>query len=240
MNDDNSKSLDILGVKPVADSISIVTKSTVAGVSSFLSRICLPAAEEFGLLLRDKVSNWRLNNQIRMLQKSEVKYKDFSQKSANAHPRLVSAILDHASWTDSEDLHDMWAGLLSSSCTKDGKDESNLIFINILSQLTSLQASILDHCCEVAEKSVSGGGWIHAKPYYLEVAKLSELFHVKDFHRLDRELDHLRSLGLIEGGFMEDSRLALLTPTSLGLQMYVRCQGYQASPIKFFGLKERT
>ena len=238
MDDNNSKSLDILGIKPIADSMNIITKETMAGASSFLSRICLPAAEEFGLLLRDKVSNWRLNNQIRMLQKSEVKYNKFSQESAHGHPRLVSGILDYSSWTDSENLHDMWAGLLASSCTEDGKDESNLIFINILSQLTSLQAKIVKHCCETAKKAVSKGGWIHAENYYLELAKLEEIVQISDLHRLDREMDHLRSLGVVDAGFMPDSKLAILTPTSLGLQMYVRCQGYAGSPLGFFGIKD--
>lgn len=49
MSEDN-KSLDVLGVKPIADSVNTVTKGTVDGASAFLSRICLPAAEEFGLL----------------------------------------------------------------------------------------------------------------------------------------------------------------------------------------------
>jgi hypothetical protein len=238
MDDNNSKALDILGIKPIADSINIVTKETLAGASSFLGRICLPAAEEFGLLLRDKVSNWRLNNQIRMLQKSEVKYNKFSQESAYAHPRLVSGILDYSAWTDSENLQDMWAGLLASSCTPAGKDESNLIFINILSQLTSLQAKIVKYCCETTKKAISKGGWIHAENYYLELTKLEEIFQIEDLHRLDREMDHLRSLGIVEAGFMPDSKLAILTPTSLGLQMYVRCQGYAGSPLEFFGIKD--
>jgi hypothetical protein len=238
MDDDSSRSMDILGIKPIADSINIVTKETVAGASSFLGRICLPVAEEFGFLLRDKVSNWRLNNQIRMLQRSEEKYKKFFQESAHAHPRLVSGILDHSSWTDSDDVHDMWAGLLASSCTSDGNDESNLIFVNILSQFTSLQAKTLKHCCETAQKAVSKGGWIHAEPYYLKLAKLEEVIQIKDLHRIDREMDHLRSLGIVDAGFMPDSTLAKLTPTSLGLQMYVRCQGYLGSPLEFFGIKQ--
>ncbi len=238
MDEDGSKSLDILGVKPIADSINIVTKETVAGASSFLGKICLPAAEEFGFLLRDKVSNWRLNNQIRMLQKSEQKYDRFSQESAHAHPRLVSRILDCSSWNDSDDVHDLWAGLLASSCTPDGKDESNLIFVNILSQLTSLQAKILKYCCETAKKAASKGGWIHAEPYYLELAKLEEILQITDVHRLDREMDHLRALGIVEAGFMPDSTVAILTPTSLGLQMYVRCQGYLGSPFEFFGISQ--
>lgn len=240
MTDDTSKSLDILGIKPIADSLNSITKETLAAASAFLSRICLPAAEEFGFLLRDRVSSWRINNQLRMLQKSEEKYKRISQESLHAHPRLVASILDHSAWTDAADLHDMWAGLLASSCTPDGKDESNLIFVNILAQLTAVQGNIIKHCCETAQKGVSKGGWIHAEEYFLELPELEEIVGINDFHRLDRELDHLRALGIMEGGFMPDSKLARLTPSPLGLQMYVRCQGYTGSPLNFFGIEDHN
>jgi len=238
MTDDNSKSLDIFGIKPVADSINIVTKASIEGASSFLGKICLPAAEEFGLLLRDRVSNWRLRNQIRMLQKAEVKFDRFSKPHAHAHPRLVSSILSASSWTDNDAVHEMWAGLLTSSCSTEGDDESNLIFVSILSVLTSLQARILNHCCEFAEKKLSRGGWLTSEPYYLKLEELEKVAGTSDFHRLGRELDHMRSLGLIAHGFMPDSTLADLAPTSLGLQMYVRCQGYTGSPLDYFGISK--
>jgi hypothetical protein len=48
------------------------------------------------------------------------------------------------------------------------------------------------------------------------------------------ELDHLRQLGIIESGFNIHSTEADITPTALGLQLYVRSQGYVGSPIAFF------
>jgi len=39
----------------LAEAINTVTTSVVGGAEAFLGRICLPAAEEFGLLLRDRV-----------------------------------------------------------------------------------------------------------------------------------------------------------------------------------------
>ena len=73
MTDDNSKSLDLLGAKPVAAAIEHVSRTTVDGASNFLGRICMPAAEEFGLLLQDKVRGWRANNTAKVLQAAEEK-----------------------------------------------------------------------------------------------------------------------------------------------------------------------
>ena len=51
MGKDENKSLDLLGIKPILHAINTFSKGTVDGASAFLSRVCLPAAEEFGLLI---------------------------------------------------------------------------------------------------------------------------------------------------------------------------------------------
>jgi len=243
MVDDNSKSFDLLGIKPFADSVKVVTQAIVDGTSAFLSRICLPVAEEFGLAIRDRVHYWREVNKVIILQKAQQKLNKYSTENGKqAHPRIVAEILNQGSWVDTEDIQNMWAGLLASACTQDGKDESNLIFINVLRQLTTLQASILNYCCVNSKKELSSAGWIGAKEALIvSLEKLFQITGCEDFHRLDRELDHLRSLELIgsgigAGGFSEHSTDADITPSGLALQMYVRCQGYIGSPNQYFGI----
>ena len=234
---DNDKSLDILGVKPVADAINTVTRGTVDGASAFLGRICLPAAEEFGLLLRDKVSSWREKNAISIVQKAEEIHKNNSiDVSAHAHPRLVMTAFETGSWSDKDFIQEMWGGLLASSCSEDGQDESNLLFMNFLSQISSTEAMILNYCCETAEIEVSEAGWIQVKEEFtMELSDLERVTGLSDIHRIDRELDHLRALELINGGFHPSSIQASMLPTALGLHMYVRCQGYTGSPFDYFG-----
>ncbi|WP_236446840.1 hypothetical protein, partial [Pseudomonas syringae] len=132
------KSLDILGAKPVADALKTVTDGSVQGISALLSRICLPAAEEFGLLWRDKVSHWRACNAARMAaHAASIIDKQTSASQLSAHPRVVFKTIEDSSWTDDDVVLSLWGGLLASSCTESGSDESNLMFINLLSQLTS-------------------------------------------------------------------------------------------------------
>jgi hypothetical protein len=130
MSEQKDQSLDILGIKPIADSINIATKAIFDGSSEFLSRICLPAAEEFGLLLRDRVSHWRAVNAARIVADAEsivANLPDSVQR--RAHPRIVAQIIEHGSWIESDEVQKMWAGLLASSCTVDGADDSSLIVI---------------------------------------------------------------------------------------------------------------
>jgi hypothetical protein len=159
----------------------------------------------------------------------------------HAHPRVVGAVIEHGSWADEDAVQSMWAGLLASACTEDGSDQNNLLFINILSQLTPSEVRLLNHACEHAKKTRSQAGWIVVEEMlFVPLAQLMEISRQSDVHRLDLELDHLRELGVLrlDAGFNPNSTNANLTPSPLGLQLYVRCQGFVGSALEFFGLEE--
>jgi hypothetical protein len=153
----------------------------------------------------------------------------------STHPRIICSTIEQGSWTDNDLVQDYWAGILASSCTQDGKDESNLIFINLLSQLTSSEAKIIGYICNNSKPSVSLAGWIHVHlDLNIEAEELKNITELNDIHQIDRELDHLRSLGLIHNGFNPHGTNAIVTPTPLCLNFYVRCQGYVGTAIDYF------
>jgi hypothetical protein len=211
----------------------------LGGAEAVLARVCLPAAEEFGLLLRDKVGEWRRRNAVAAVQKAQRLLEEAAAENRHAPPRLIVESLSRASWTESEEVQQMWAGLLASSCTEGGRDDSNWIFINLLGQLTEMQAHLLKFACETAKKIVQSNGLIGAEDLYQKSTELVALTRCPDVQRIDRELDHLRALGLIEYGFIPGHAtepLADIHPTSLALHLYVRAQGSLQSPIEFFDL----
>lgn len=241
MDAQKSHSLDVLGIKPIGDAVNTVVKGTVDGAAAFLGRICLPAAEEFGLMLRDRVSAWRASNVVRISEKAEQKL--LSQpdyKKRHAHPRLLSSIVENGSWADDNEIQDLWGGLLASSCTESGTDDSNVIFVNLLSQLTTVQARILKYACEHATLRATSAGWITAGYLPVTLDQLVEIAGTTDYHRLDRELDHLRALELLDenSGFQMETTNATITPSPLGLHLYVRCQGSVESPPTFFHVEK--
>ena len=239
--DKDNKSIDILGVKPIAESVNTVTEGTVKGASAFLSRICLPAAEEFGLLLKDKVSSWRAKNAVDIANKAQVLLeKQVGNIVLHAHPRIVYSTIENGSWAESDFMQNLWAGLLASSCTKDGKDESNLILINLLAQLTSSQARLIDHICQNCETFQTEAGWIGSLPMHMELEELAQVMMVGDIHQIDRELDHLRGAELITGGMSPEHTRAEVSPHALCLNFYVRSQGYIGSPCDFFNSPTMT
>lgn len=239
-----SRSLDIFGVKPIAESMKHLAVSVIDGAASFLGKICLPAAEELGLLFKDKVANWRALNAARIAEAARKKLEEqqVDLDHTQAHPRVVGQIIDTGSWADTIELQELWAGLLASSCTSDGKDESNLIFANLLGQLTSLEASVIHYSCERAGKHVALAGFVYGDTLIVDGAEIKMICKTDDLYRLDRELDHLRSLELLtlNGGFDADTGECNLTPTPLALQLYMRCKGHQGDPVSFYGLERPT
>jgi len=236
MPDNDNRSFDILGIKPIGDSVAHVTKATVDGASSFLAKICLPAAEEFGLLLQDKVRAWRANNAVAVVQVAQERLTE-KATPLHAHPRLVSSILEHGSWSDDPGFQSIWGGLLASSCCPDGKDDSNVVFVHLLSHLTAVQVSVLAYSCEHCPKKVSPLGLIGpANELRISEEKLKQIAGSDDLHRIDRELDNLRGLELISNGIDMESHLIEIAPTSLALNLYVRCQGFAGSPVEYFGI----
>ncbi len=141
MDEDKSSGLDLLGLKPIGEAAKGLADAAVKGAGKFLESICLPAAEEFGLLLRDRVSAWRAMNAISIAQKAEENLGG-SVRGLQAHPRLVLGALEDGSWSDDNVVQDTWAGLLASSCIHDGKDDSNFLFLTLLRQLSACQIKI--------------------------------------------------------------------------------------------------
>jgi hypothetical protein len=207
MAEEKSSGLDVLGVKPVAESINKLVSGAVDGLSAVLGRLCLPAADELGLLFRDKVSYYRACNLLKLTKKIEQKMAD-KLEGVQAPPRLVHSIVEEASWIEDSDVQDMWAGLLSSACTDKGDDDSNLIFVDLLSRMTKLQARILRFACMEAEKIVTFAGLIYSEHLTIPFDRLCEIASERDIDRLDREMDYLREMGLLEGGFSLITRMS--------------------------------
>jgi hypothetical protein len=238
MGDENkNSSLDILGIKPIGDAANTTVEKSFQGIEGFLKSVCVPALDEVGLLLRDKVRNWRLNNILNILDKAKGKlHFENDELNIQAHPRVALAIIENGSLNDNDEVQEMWAGLFASSCTKSGQEDENLIFVDLLKQLTNAQARILRYSSESVRKIIHENGLIVGDDLTLECNALIEISGISEIHRLDRELDHLRSLDLLSGGFIADdiNLVADISPTPLALNLYVRSQGHNSDPALFW------
>jgi hypothetical protein len=235
------KGIDLFGIKPIAEAVNVTVAKSFEGIEGFLKIVCVPALEEVGFLLRDKVSHWRLNNVLKILKKAQDKLEfENGQLQIKAHPRVALSIIENGSLNDNDDIQNLWAGLFVSSCTKDGQDDENLIFVDLLKQLTIIEAKILNYACIQARKVHHKNGLFTATGLIITSEELSEITGIYDIHRLDRELDHLKSLNLIgtslSGGFKydKDQLIANIPPTALALNLYLKSQGYNGEPQNYW------
>lgn len=240
---------DILGIKPIGEAGLEATKAAIKGVSSFLELVFKPGLEELGYLVKDEVRLWRLNNIIRTLEKAKGKM-EFDGQNLNliANARVGLNIMEGCSEVDNEELQDLWAGLFASSCTPDGKDDSNMNFVDLLRRMSSVEAKIIDYACKNSKKYIYPNKLIIADRLFVSFGTLVGIAGTDDIYRLDSELDHMRSLELLNqgdaldgmgGGFtLSDSTPeANITPSALALNLYFRTHSTGITPQDFWSDK---
>lgn len=237
---------DILGIKPIGETGLEVTKASIKVVSSFLELVFKPGLEELGFLIKDEVRLWRLNNIIKTLEKAQGKM-EFDGKDLNltANARVGLNIMESCSEVDNEELQDLWAGLFASSCTPDGKDDSNMNFVDLLRRMSSVEARIIDYACKNCTKFLYPNKLISAQGISVPFEKLVLIAKTDDIYRLDNELDHMRSIELLNPGYViEDgggftvndiSLEANITPSPLALSLYFKTHSQDKTPIEFWG-----
>ena len=232
-----NKGLDLFGIKPIASAIDSTVKKSLEGIEGFLILTCKPALGEIGLMVQDKVRNWRLNNAIKMLEKAKGKL-DFQNDNfeLKSHPRIGLSIIENSSLIDNDFVLELWAGLFASSCTIDGQDDENLIFVDILKSLTTAQAKLIQYAVENSRKVVYPNGLVTTDGVLkVHVEELKRITGIDNIHRIDRELDSLNYMGLLptlSSGFDPSGPdlIADICPTYLALSLYIRCQGSSLDP----------
>jgi hypothetical protein len=73
VSDEEGKNFSLVNLGSLTKPLDTTTKGIIEGAGAFLSKVCLPAAEEMGLLFRDRVSYWRALNLAKILKKAESK-----------------------------------------------------------------------------------------------------------------------------------------------------------------------
>ena len=112
--------------------------------SAFLEKVTTPPLKELGSLLADQVKLWRFKNQINIINKAQ----DFLQKKGVSPKQVpiktLAPLLEYCSLEEDEDMQTKWASLLANAANPEFKDDIYSSYIEILKQLSPLEAKILD------------------------------------------------------------------------------------------------
>jgi hypothetical protein len=152
-----------------------------------------------------------------------------------AHPDLMLRTLEHGSWVDVEWLQELWGGLLATSCTFEGQDESNLAYINLLSRLAPLPTQILTMACAKTMQAMTGHSTTPSAPLACSAEEIARITRSNNLLKIYKSIGELSELGLVERNPRSVSPSnpgeAKARPTQLGLEMFARCNGQRGATI---------
>lgn len=145
MNEENTGNNTVLADSVVEKSVDIA--------KGFIERLVMPTAEELGLLIKDQISLWRFNNQVKILTKAKLICEKNNISVKAISPKLLCPYLEHASLEDNDELQEKWANLLANMVNSD-KNIQNHVFPYILSQLSIDEYLFLECVVEAKEARI--------------------------------------------------------------------------------------
>ena len=208
---------------------TVLDLARLAKAIDFVGRLWPLGAKEVAKLVYGGLTKPRVANAVEILLKAErLLPSDFSRESIGARPGLVAKVLQFGSWADERWIQQLWAGLLASSCTGSQKDDSGEVFADLLGKLASVHVRILKYACVRAGAVRSESGAAVVEPVICGREEIMEIAASRELLRIERDLDHLYGLGLLERRAMSASTsthyAADITPSALGMQLYDRCK----------------
>ena len=114
---------------------STAVEKAIDLAKDFLDKLILPAVEEIGLLLRDKVTFWRTKNQVQILNKAKMYCEKHNVSLKTISLKVLCPLLDYAGLEEDEIMQDKWA-LLLANMVDSALNIENHVFPYILSQIS--------------------------------------------------------------------------------------------------------
>jgi hypothetical protein len=223
------------------DPEDILREFRIAGALAFAQRICPSSAADTRKLLREGLSNYRVVSATEIALSAErILALRPDAERMQVPSSVLLRILEDGSWAESEPTQQLWAGLLATSCTLEGNDESNLELVNMLSQLTTIHIRFFSTACIKSSKYMSSEDRVSARSITLTAAEMTQITGSRDLIRIHRDLEHLSDLGLLTITVRSMSFSPIegtdVAPTSKALDLFARCNGHRGSTQEFYGV----
>jgi hypothetical protein len=155
---------DVFGVGKVVEKLA-------DPVVDLIKRVAGPAADEVGLTFRDTVHVYRAQRAYKLAAKFQRFTKERGIEPQTISLKLLLPILDGASVEDDDDLHTMWAHLLTNAVDPNSPVPVSVSFVNILKELGTVEVKYIDALYNntvgltevpIGSHSVSGIRYTHA------------------------------------------------------------------------------
>jgi hypothetical protein len=206
----------------------------------FLSRVCHAEAAHVLQLFGGELDEARtatalhiVNGADRLLASEPVAV------DLHAHAAHVAHLIKFGSWSIGSLTRDLWAGLLATSCTPNGTDDSNRQFVDLLVNVTPTQALIFVVACNKALDLMSENEDHPSTRIAFTPEEMKQLTGKTDLARVATDIAYLFNSGLLERNFDFTSYIPTedfdITPARLGIEFYRKCKGERADAESVIG-----
>jgi hypothetical protein len=193
-----------------------------------------PSAEMQVLPFIGEISAERAQHVIEVALQAEELVASRISMPLDVSPMLLLRILDFGSRSSDARMQQCWAGILASSCIERTLGDDTGRVILLLSKLDRDHIGILTAACTRAMNSGWQDGFIFSSALYCTLHEISTITGVRNPVAIERNLNHLHQLGLLEKTIRPLGCAVLdqvnITPTSFGLKLYARCCGDSELP----------
>jgi hypothetical protein len=193
----------------------------------FLCRLCQSGAEEAILLLGGQLDPTRTECVFEIaLGAEKLLSTDRNADKMRADPKLVAHMMREGSWAHSVQQKQLWIGLFANSCKPEGWDDSNMVFADMLVNITPAQATIFIEGCNRALRSMNETDTAPPRRIVQSPHEMIELTHMYDLTRVATDVAYLYNLGVIDKLFDFTSYVETenfdITPSSVGIDLFRR------------------
>jgi hypothetical protein len=178
-----------------------VAHASKDAITDIVKRLFGPTADRAGQALADAFFEKRTERVLTVLSESTKLVTDAGMEPQPVPGRLLMPILEACSWEEDESLRQKWTALLANAASQGPANRVLPAYVEILRQLTPIQASILEWMYAMKTPSLDG--------HWPDVPRVEiiEKFQLPsgDYALLITDLDRLQ---VIEGRRMEDPEFA--------------------------------
>ncbi len=183
MQNDANVETTIVGIQ---NNVNISDKA----LQKFCSSIIPEFIKDLGGVLSDQVKSWRFMNQIKLLEKTKKICEENNIPLKAVKLKFLVPLLENSSLEEDKNMQTRWAALLASAIKQ--TDEINPSFIDILKQLTSKEATVLD---KLYVESSQKASLRERNELQFSKEKVMEIFFLTE-ENFDLMLDNLFRLNL--------------------------------------------
>jgi hypothetical protein len=198
-----------LEIDPVTAGTAMqVTQAAVTEAKGLLGKFLGPSADELGAALADNFRLFRVKQQIRLLRDAKQLLADEGLDPKAVNLKTLVPLLEAAVLEEDEDMSKRWAALLASAANPANAQGVAPSFIEILKQLTPLEARLLDSVYQIIEATkIKQEHWSHSGLLIEELKKLLGLGS-DEFSLAVDNLLRLRLLAFpaVALGFVDDAQ----------------------------------